>query len=150
MNPILLIFIVLFTLAIGFFLGLFLISLDTPLSRSLIKKEDEPTENNIPEPPLPASFEEKKPSPESRLILLVWREEGKPPVYEQDGEYFDKEELPRELLNVITIQEEAPKPQESPAQPVLEAPPPIDIQEIDGTDDSEEIKMFSVVESYVF
>ena len=147
MPTVLLIFILLFTLAIGFFLGLFLISLDTPLTKSLIKKEEEPTENNIQEPTLPSPSEEKKPSSESQLVLRVWKEEGKPPVYEQDGEYFTKEELPREFLNVITIQEETPKPEEHPAQPILEeVPTPIDFQEIEGGDDSEETKMLSVVD----
>jgi hypothetical protein len=147
MPTALLIFIILITLAIGFFLGLFLISLNTPLTKSLINKKEEPIEDNILEPSPPSQIEEIKPSPESQLMLRVWKEEGKPPVYEQGGEYFTKEELPQEFLNVITIHEEAPKQQERPAQPVLdEAPTPIDIQELEDQDEIEDMKTFSVVD----
>lgn len=122
MQTILLIFIVIFALAIGFFLGMFLLSLDTPLSKKLSKKEapEEPSHPAVEvaasERPTPVE-KIQKPSPNSHLILQVWKEEGSPPVYDLAGTYLEKEDLPQEILNVITIHAEAP-----PA-PKLQSPP---------------------------
>ena len=122
METIFLIFIVIFALLIGFFLGLFILSLNTPLAKRLSKKET-PEEPDLPAaekaaPKHSAPVEKiKKPSPNSRLILQVWKEEGVPPVYDLAGTYLEKEELPREILNIITIQEEAP------LEPNLQPPP---------------------------
>jgi uncharacterized protein YneF (UPF0154 family) len=122
MQTILLVFIVIFALAIGFFLGMFLLSLDTPFTKRLSKKEapEEPglpaAEIAVPERPAPVE-KIQKPSPNSRLILQVWKEEGTPPVYDLGGTYLEKEDLPREILNIITIQADA-----SPA-PKLQPPP---------------------------
>lgn len=149
MQTALLIFIVLFALAIGFFLGIFIISLDTPLSKSLIKKENKTAEDDLP----PESSDTVppdmgKPSPDSRLILQIWKEEGKPPVYEQDGSFYEKEQLPRDLLNVITITEEIPEQQVTPPSPVLDSKPAsVDLPEVEvEIEDEEEVKMLSVVD----
>jgi hypothetical protein len=146
MQTVLLIFIVLFALAIGFFLGLFLLSLDTPLTRSLTKKEE-----HSPEMVDQDSPEVRKPSSDSQLILQVWREEGKSPVFDLDGKYLEKDQLPREILNLITIQEDEPSepepPQPLPAAEVL--PPPVEDfpeAEDEDEDDIEEVKMLSVVD----
>jgi len=142
-----LIFIVLFALAIGFFLGLFLLSLDTPLSRSLTKKE-EPSPDLVDHDPASQSLPEvRKPSPDSRLILQVWREEDKSPVFDLDGKYLEKDQLPKDILNLITVQEkessEPEPPRLPPAAEVL--PPPVNvIPEIE--DEDEEDKMLSVVD----
>jgi len=147
MQTVLLIFVVLFALAIGFFLGIFLISLDTPLTKSLIKKEDKTAEDGLPESSGTVSSEIQKPSPDSRLILQIWREEGKPPVYEQDGNFYEKEQLPRDLLNVITIAEEIPSQQVSPPPPVLDdKPTPVELPEVEDEIEEEEVKMLSVVD----
>jgi len=141
---------VIFALAIGFFLGLFLISLDTPFTKKIFKKGDsgEPEQPSPAEeessPEIPAPKEEvQKPTPGSRLLLKVWKEEGNPPVYELDGTYLDKENLPRELLNVITVHEEAPSAPETKPRPVEEMLPKIAKPE----DEPEpEIKMLSVID----
>jgi hypothetical protein len=151
MQTVLLIFIVLFALAIGFFLGLFLLSLDTPLTRTLTKKE-EPSPDQVDQDPSGQSLPEvRKPSPDSQLILQVWREEGKSPVYDLDGKYLEKDQLPSDILNLITVQEdespESEPPQPPPAAEVL--PPPVDvIPEIEDEDEDEidEEKMLSVVD----
>jgi hypothetical protein len=164
MQTALLIFIVLFALAIGFFLGLFLLSLNTPLTKSLTKKAEEVDQESDEASDQPDK-EIIKPSPESHLILQIWQEEGQPPVYEQDGTFFAKEDLPEELLNVITIHEPVPEEPEStqppivedePAEPVAdvtpapveEVPPaPVsDIPELDDAEEDEEAKMLSVVD----
>ncbi len=148
MQTVLLIFIVLFALAIGFFLGLFLLSLDTPLTRSLTKKEDPSPEMVDQDPPDQSSPEVRKPSPDSQLILQVWREEGKSPVFDLDGKYLKKDQLPRDILNLITIQEdESPEPAPPPTAEVL--PPLVNvIPEIEDEDEEEidEGKMLSVVD----
>jgi hypothetical protein len=150
----LLIFIVLFALAIGFFLGLFLISLDAPFLRKLFLKEEsgdtptpEDTETGIGE--MDDEIEIKKPSPTSQLVLKVWQEEGQAPVYEQDGKYLEKEDLPQDILNVITIHAEETAEPEKPksipepieAEPVSKAP-----QEPEEDEEETEIKMLSVVD----
>ena len=151
MQTVLLIFIVLFALAIGFFLGIFLISLDTPLTKSLVKKEKDPIDVGSSITSDPEADEIQKPTPDSHLILKIWREEGKPPVYEQEGVFFEKEQLPRDLLHVITITEDSPVEPE-PAPPITPDKPPstediTDIEiAIEDDDDDEEVKMLSVVD----
>ncbi len=148
MQTIFLIFIVIFALAIGFFLGMFLLSLDTPLSKRLSKKEapEEPSRPavEIAAPEHPTQAEKiKKPSPNSHLILQVWKEEGTPPVYDLGGTYLEKEDLPREILNVITIQAEAPPAPKLQPPPVTEEVLPIveDTSEADS-----KTKILSVID----
>jgi hypothetical protein len=152
MQIALLIFIVIFALAIGFFLGLFLLSMNSPLLSKLFQKDETELDESLPESGLETTSETlapqiKKPTPNSRLVLQVWKEEGKPPVYDLNGTYVDKEKLPQEILNIITVQEEsqpAPKPT-PPAQPPIEKeiiPPEIAAEE----EGEPEVKMLSVIE----
>ena len=151
MQIALLIFIVLFALAIGFFLGLFLLSLDTPLTRSLTKKVDQSqdtVDQDLSDKPMPAMT---KPSPESQLVLQVWKEEGKSPVYDLDGKYLEIDQLPRDILNVITIEEtSSPGPVAPIPVPTSEIVPPLAVEEIPeieiDEEEAEEVKMLSVVE----
>ena len=148
MQNILLIFIVIFALGIGFFLGIFLLSLDTPLTKKFSKKgspedsdspvvQTESVEGSI------STEGQKKPSPDSQLILQVWKEEGKPPVYDMAGKYLPKEDIPREILNVITVHDEKSPAMETQTMPVLKDIPPI-AEEEDEVDT--EVKMLSVIE----
>lgn len=147
----LLIFIVLFALAIGFFLGLFLISLDVPFLRKLFQKEEEdgstaPVETEAAAPMITPQPEIKKPSPDSELILKVWRTADQPPVYEMGGKYLEKEDLPQDVLNIITIREEAAAPEPAPTPPPAEpATPPEPAPEPEEEEEAE-IKMLSVVD----
>ena len=149
MQNILLIFIVIFALAIGFFLGMFLLSLDTPLTKRLTKKNQAqeidqfPVEKGSPESPKKVG-KIHQPSPDSRLILQVWKEEGKPPVYDLDGTYIDKEDLPREILNVISINDEEPMGPEIQTPPVTEEVPLKTSAEEDPTET--EVKILSVID----
>jgi hypothetical protein len=151
MQTALLVFIMIFALAIGFFLGLFLISLDAPFLKKLFQKEE--TEDTSPDykPAHPSNSDVevspalKKPSPGSRLMLQVWKEEGQPPIYEFNGVYVSKEKLPQELLHVITIQEEAIKESVPPSEPADEKPPAETPQEIENEDEVE-IPLLSVVD----
>ncbi len=85
----------------------------------------------------------KKPSPNSRLILQIWKEEGEPPVYDLAGTYMEKEDLPREILNIITIHKEAPlEPELHPSPTTEEAP-----QTFENENEADsEIKMLSVID----
>ncbi|MCJ7716765.1 MAG: hypothetical protein MUO54_09630 [Anaerolineales bacterium] len=152
MQTALLIFLIIFAVAIGFFLGMFLLSLNTPLTKRFTKKETE-VESDLPAGELdasktasgpPAQVEQiRKPSPDSRLLLQIWKEEGKPPVYDLDGTYLDKEDLPREILNIITVHTETTPAPVSPSLPLKEVPVPI----VAGEDEGDaEIKMLSVVD----
>jgi len=152
MQTVLLIFIVIFALGLGFFLGIFLLSLDTPLTRKLTKKDsagesDQPgAEPSFPEsaPELSTPVEKiQKPSQTSRLLLRIWKDEGKPPVYELDGTYFIKEDLPQEILNVISVQAEASQVTATPTPPTKEKIPSIVADEDEG---DSKTKILSVVE----
>jgi hypothetical protein len=152
MQTVLLIFIAIFSLAIGFFLGMFLLSMDTPLTRSLSKKDDSSGEESqpngeetSPKEKMSAGDKIKKPSPKSRLLLQIWKEEGKPPVYDLDGSYLRKDQLPEEILNIITIQQEATEESEPEYQP---PPIPEEIHEIATEEEEEEpeAKMMSVID----
>ncbi len=154
MQTALLIFIVLFAAAIGFFLGLFLLSVDSPLLKKLFQKdggeEDPPPAEQEIGPSSTAPVPQiKKPSQNSRLILQIWKEEGKPPVYDLAGKYIPKEELPREILNLITVAEPAPPVQEKkPPEPLAlivdEPPPKIKVEEDEEAEP--EGKMLSVID----
>ena len=156
MQTALLIFIVLFAAAIGFFLGLFLLSLDSPLLQKLFQKEPSEEsltaqENSEPNTPDIDAARVNKPSPDSRLILQIWKEEGKPPVYDLAGKYIPKEELPKEILNLITVPDTAP-PTPSPApepkvpeQPAATEPPTQVDQEVEEEAEAE-VRMLSVID----
>lgn len=152
MQIALLVFIVIFALAIGFFLGLFLLSMNSPLLNKLFQKDETESDVNLPgsaEAALAGAVKSapkiKKPSPNSQLLMRVWKEEGKPPVYDLNGTYLEKEKLPREVLNIITVQEGAhsePELQE-PVQPPVEAnlaPPEIE------EEGEPEVRILSVVD----
>jgi hypothetical protein len=146
----LMIFIAIFALAIGFFLGLFLISLDAPFLEKLFPKDEseKPAESDDSQEIASGAQiqpEIKKPSPDSQLILKIWKEGEKAPVYEVDGKYINKEDLPKEILNIVTIPESAPKETKPEPQKPVEEPIPEAVPEIDE-DDEGEIKMLSVVD----
>ena len=46
--------------------------------------------------------------------MRIWKVEGEPPVYDLDGTYVEKEQLPKDILNIITVQEAAPSKSEAP------------------------------------
>ena len=156
MQTALLVFIVIFALAIGFFLGLFLLSLNSPLLNKLFQKDEPGSEETLPGSvgetiagTIESAPQIKKPTPNSHLVMQVWKEEGKPPVYDINGTYVDKDKLPQEVLNIITVQQEAsstPEPQApiQPQPPVEDALVPPDLE---GEEEEEpEVKMLSVVD----
>jgi hypothetical protein len=154
MQTVLLIFIAIFSLAIGFFLGMFLLSMDTPLSKRFTGKEESSAEKGLLSGADPVVDKKtpveggKKPSPDSRLILQVWKEEGKPPIYDMNGTYLEKEALPKEILNIITVHQEG-EPQ-TPEPTPLPPPPPVreGIQDLPIQEDEgeQEVKMLSVID----
>ena len=154
MQNALLVFIVVFALAIGFFLGLFLLSLDSPLLRKLFQKDDLPSEDDLSESngAVPSGIGEatsqiKKPSPNAQLLMRIWKVEDQPPVFELNGTYVEKEQLPRDVLNIITVQEQAPPETETltPVSRTVEtAPvPPEPEPEEEG---EPKVKMLSVID----
>jgi len=150
MQTVLLIFIAIFSLAIGFFLGLFLISVDAPFLKKLFQKDasDETAEKSESEPAAAVEKTEpliKKPSQNAELMLKVWKEEGKAPVYEVAGDYLEKEALPKEILHVITVHKELPQQPSPAAAPAEEDPGSEAVQETEESDDGE-IKMLSVID----
>lgn len=154
MQTALLVFIVVFALAIGFFLGLFLLSINSPLLNKLFQKDEADSDqilNRSDPESLAVTIESapqiKKPSPKSQLVMQIWKEEGKPPVYDLNGTYVEKDQLPQELLHIITLQQEIPTTAEprSPVQPAVDdklVPPELEGEE----EDEPEIKLLSVVD----
>ena len=152
MQIALLVFIVIFALAIGFFLGLFLLSMNSPLLNKLFQKDETESDERMPESESGSAAgtappQIKKPTPDSRLVLQVWKEEGKPPIYDFNGNYIDKERLPREILNIITVKEES-RPAPEPTPPVQH---PVEKEvgsaEIETEEEGEpEVKMLSVID----
>jgi hypothetical protein len=143
MQTALLLFIVVISLAIGFFLGLLLLSMNSPLAKKITRTQTEtdPSAQDAekteppptPEPPPPASaLDTHKPTPNSKLVLTVWQEEGQPPIYEREGVYFEKKDLPRQLLHVITIKKEAVPQQAADEQQASPSPTLEDKVEDDG------------------
>lgn len=149
MQTAFLVFIVIFALAIGFFLGLFLLSLNSPLLKKLFQKDESALDGSLSKAGDGAvQLQVKKPSPDAKLILQVWKESDKSPVYDIDGTYFEKERLPRDILNIITITEGKPLQQEPVLEPIIEKKPVVVEPE---TGESEigtepEIKLLSVVD----
>jgi hypothetical protein len=149
MQTALLIFIVLFALAIGFFLGLFLLSLNSPLTRKLTKEDSEDTTEGSPPSGIDQDSDQSKPDPNAQLLLKVWKTEGEPPIYDVGGSYLAKEELPRDILHVITLQEdsqpevEVPQPEPPPDEPVMASEPLLEEEE---EEEEEVVKMLSVVD----
>ena len=78
-------------------------------------------------------------------MLKVWREEGQAPVYEFGGKYLEKEALPNDLLNVITISEETPEDIKPAPKPVAMDSIPEPTLKPDNEEETE-IKMLSVVD----
>ena len=156
MQIALLVFIVIFALAIGFFLGLFLLSMDSPLLNKLFQKDETESEDNLPgsnEAALAGVIgstpQIKKPSPNSQLLMRVWKEEGKPPVYDLNGTFMEKEKLPREVLNIITVQEDARSEpaSQTPIQPQLPVEDDLEAPEIVSEEEGEpKVKMLSVID----
>jgi len=154
MQMALLVFIVVFALAIGFFLGLFLLSINSPLLNKLFQKDETESDDILTEPgektlagSIPSAPQVKKPSPNSQLVMQVWKEDGKPPIYDLNGTYVEKDKLPQEILNIISVQQEVPsKPEpEAPVQPPTEddlVPPELEAEE----DGEPEVKMLSVID----
>ncbi len=154
MQIALLVFIVVFALAIGFFLGLFLLSINSPMLSKLFQKDETESDQTGPglvETTLEGTIEPapqiKKPSPDSRLVMRVWKEEGRPPVYDLNGIYLEKDKLPQEILNIISVTQKdslAPEPETETQPPVEDAPIP---PEIEPEEEGEpEVKMLSVID----
>jgi len=80
-------------------------------------------------------------------LMRVWKEEGKPPVYDLDGTFVEKEELPRDILNIITVQDGSP-PLAAPQVPVKQAAPEDPLPEEPEIEEEAEpeVKMLSVVD----
>jgi hypothetical protein len=150
MQTALLIFIVLFALAIGFFLGLFLLSLNSPLTKKLTKDDSGENAEDSHSPDGDPDSTESKPNPKAQLLLKVWKTEGEPPVYDVGGRYLAKEDLPKEILHVITLQEEIqpeaeiPQPEPPPEEPILASE--AQLEEEEEGDEEELGKMLSVVD----
>ncbi len=154
MQTALLVFIVVFALAIGFFLGLFLLSLDSPLLKKLFQKDALASEDDLPASNgvVPAGIGEsvsqiKKPSPNAQLLMRIWKVEDQPPVYELNGTYVEKEQLPRDVLNIITVQEKAPPETETrtPVSRTVETAP-VPPEPEPGEEVEPKVKMLSVID----
>ena len=149
MQTALLIFIVIISLAIGFFGGLLINSMDhskqsqkggnekdTQNSKSAAVRQ---SKQDIPPPSAPTP-EIEKPSPGAKLVLKVWKESGQPPVYQYLDKYLPKDELPENLLHLITVQT---KIDPTPAPQNAESSKEVRPNEVEGPED--EVELLSVI-----
>lgn len=149
MQIALLIFIVIISLAIGFFGGLLINSMDKSkestdgeYQKDTQEIGSDPIQKTNPDsPPPPAKIPEiEKPTPGAQLVLKVWKEKGQPPIYQYQDKYIPKDNLPENILHMITIQKEiepGPAPQK-PAQSKESAPLEADSPET-------EVELLSVI-----
>jgi hypothetical protein len=79
--------------------------------------------------------------------MRIWKVEGKPPVYDLNGTYIEKEQLPRDILNIITVQEEAPSKTEAGTSdfPAVD-PAPVSTEPEPEEEAEPKVKMLSVID----
>lgn len=106
MQVLFIILLVLFSIGIGFSLGILFFSLDAPLVKKIssgfqsLGKGQEPADQ-------PPSLKENeftgpdKPGPDSKLLLQVWQEKGGTVLYGFKGKHMQEGELPEEILSVL-------------------------------------------------
>ncbi|MFO8035768.1 MAG: hypothetical protein R6U57_03970 [Anaerolineales bacterium] len=115
MQILFIILLVLFSIGIGFFVGVLFFSLDNPLSekissgiQSLGKNQEEP------DYPPPGGGEDltshDRPSPDAKLLLQVWEQKGDTILYGFKGKFLRKGELPEDIRSILE-----PFPQKSEA-----------------------------------
>jgi hypothetical protein len=149
MQIALLIFIVIISLAIGFFGGLLINSMDKAEESNAGENEKETQEyeseliqkaspdTSTPPAEIP---EIEKPSAGAQLVLKVWKEKGQPPIYQYLDKYVPKDQLPEHILHMITIQKEIkPSPASPKPVPIQESPP------IEAEIPETEVELLSVI-----
>ncbi len=106
MQVLFIILLVLFSIGIGFSLGILFFSLDTPFVKKIssgfqsLGKDQESADQ--PPPVKESEFTgQDKPSPDSELLLQVWQEKGGPILYGFKGKYLQEGDLPDEILSVL-------------------------------------------------
>ncbi len=110
MQTLFLILLVIFSIGIGFFLGVLLLSTNSPLREVLNNYRQEE------EPPPPAQKDDgqpdDRPEGESKLLLQIWQVNEETILYGYQGEYISKQDLPDSILALLKPIEE--KSQEEP------------------------------------
>lgn len=140
MQTLFLILLVIFSVGIGFFLGVLLLSTNSPLKDILNNDRQEP-EIQEEEPPS-SQPEESKPEPkdgpkeDSKLLLQIWQVNQETILYGYQGEYISKQDLPDSILALLKPIEEKPrkKPPSSDEDkevdlPAQEVVPPEEVEE---------------------
>lgn len=106
MQILFVILLVLFSIGIGFFVGVLFFSLDTPLSekissgiQSLGKSQE------LPDQPPSGGGEDHpsqdRPSPEAKLLLQVWQQKEDTILYGFKGKFLRKGELPEDIRSIF-------------------------------------------------
>lgn len=106
MESIILLVVVFFSLLVGFFLGIFFFTLETPLTRNLISSPPPAADQSPPSPPDETESETNpppasSPAPGAKRILEVWLKDGKEIEYISLGKSYRKEDLPDSLIDLL-------------------------------------------------
>lgn len=149
MESIILLVVVFFSLLVGFFLGIFFFTLETPLTRNLISRTPLAADQSPPSPPDETESETNpppanKPAPGAKRILEVWLKDGKEIEYISLGKSYRKDDLPDSLIDLLkkdSDQKEDVSGQYPPGfdQPITQ---PVQLE----MPEKKEVKLLSVIE----
>jgi len=142
MQAMFIILLVLFSIGIGFFLGVLILSMNTPLQSVLglggeESSVDEKQSSPGPDPENKEEGDRQKPSPDAQLLLQIWQIDEDTLLYGYRGKYVAKGDLPENILALLTPAEEAPPPEPEPGKEVEDKP----IQDMISPDDSDETEV---------
>jgi hypothetical protein len=159
-----LLFVVIFSLVVGFFLGILFLKSDSPLANTLLgsgraaeKSEpapaaaeaqaaDQSSPEDQPRPETgPAPNRQDPPIPGSQLILEVWLENESELHFMSFGRTYRRDQLPEPLLNILDMESTARTgAAQPPAQPDDE---PVPFQAPDDKPaQKEKVKLLSVIQ----
>lgn len=109
MESIILLVVIFFSLLVGFFLGIFFFTLETPLTRNLISRIPPADDPSPPSPPEETKSDTippaSSPAPGAKRILEVWLKDGKEIEYISLGKSYRKEDLPGSLIDLLKIKD---------------------------------------------
>lgn len=171
METIILLVVVLFALVGGFFLGIFFVSLDTPLTKNLISSSADSdntfSESTAPsqgpaseETPPPQVEPEKVPegtspraddpeadqAPAGKRILEVWLDDGNSLEFISLGKTYTRDNLPQPLMEMLRLDEPGPGVSPPLVTDLDQEATPQRPQGRGTKPEKKEIKMLSVIE----
>lgn len=145
MQTLFLILLVIFSVGIGFFLGVLLLSTNSPLKNIINNYRQEPESQE--KEPSPSQTEDSKPEPDdgpegdSKLLLQIWQVNQETILYGYQGEYISKQDLPDSILALLKPMEKKSTPPGEEKEIVLPSQEVVPSEEADEP----EVKPLSLI-----